>query len=74
MPLTGYKNTRSDNMTNKDKLTQINKDIDNYNKNLIKLLETVKVTKIDWYDVINDVEYLKHKKQLILFELASKEA
>ncbi len=63
---------------NKDKqaliiaLDSVNKDIETYNKTLIKMLETIKCDSIDWYSVNNKVQYLKDRKNLILFELASK--
>ena len=63
---------------NKDKkaliiaLDSVNKDIETYNKTLIKMLKTIKCDSIDWYSVNNKVQFLKDRKNLILFELSSK--
>ena len=58
-------------MTDKNRLKEVNKEIADYNKKLIKLLQSVNCTHIDFYQVVNEVEYLKHKKQMILFDIAS---
>ena len=53
-------------------LEDIDKQINSKNKSLIKLLKVVKCTNIDWYNVNNDVQYLKDRKNNILFELTNK--
>jgi len=46
--------------------------IDNKNKSLIKMLKVIKCTNIDWYNVNNDIQYLKDRKNNLLFELSNK--
>ena len=53
-------------------LDKVNKQIETKNKSIIKMLEVFKCTNIDFYAINNDVQYLKDKKNIILFQLASK--
>lgn len=53
-------------------LEDIDKQIQNKNKSLIKLLKVVKCTDVNWYTVNNDVQYLQDRKNNILFELTNK--
>ena len=58
-------------MSKNPQLEAIDKEIKAYRNNLLKLIKLVDITHIDFYQVINDINHLKHKRQLVLFELAS---
>ena len=50
-----------------DKLEQLEKEIEEYDKKIIKLVESVGCMYIDWYQINNDVQNLKDKKNMLLF-------
>ena len=51
-----------------DKLEQLEKEIEEYDKKIIKLVESVGCMYIDWYQINNDVQNLKDKKNMLLFD------
>ena len=53
-----------------DKLEQVEKEIWEYDKKIITLVEKVGCIYIDWYQINNDVENLKTKKHLIEYEMS----
>lgn len=55
-----------------DELEQVEKEIKEYDKKIISLVENIGCIYIDWYQINNDVENLKTKRNLILYDMSTK--
>ncbi len=53
-----------------DKLEQVEKEIKEYDKKIIALVENIGCIYIDWYQINNEVENLKAKRNLILYDMS----